>query len=162
MKPTFFATPAALRAWYEAHHADAPELWLGFHKVGTGKPSVTYQQALDEALCWGWIDGVRRGGKEDWAIRFLPRVRKANWSAQPASYQKPAAWWVVSAKKPETKARRLAQLVADSAQGRRVGRFIPPQEREPASSPRAPRAGRGTPGRRAAPRRARTRGRRTT
>ena len=188
----FFATQAALRRWYQGNHAKAPELWLGFHKVHTERPSVTYAQALDEALCFGWIDGVRKGGADSWGIRFLPRVRKANWSLvnirrakeliaeglmtaagqrafehrdeskagavhhgrrgaqldppsersmranarawafwtkQPPSYQKPAAWWIVSAKKPETKARRLEQLIADSALGRRLRMLTPPAKR---------------------------------
>jgi uncharacterized protein YdeI (YjbR/CyaY-like superfamily) len=60
MKPTFFLTPAAFRAWLERHHAKAAELWVGFHKVGTGKPSITWPESVDEALCFGWTDG---GGK---------------------------------------------------------------------------------------------------
>jgi uncharacterized protein YdeI (YjbR/CyaY-like superfamily) len=192
-RPRYFQNQAKLRRWFQAHHASKKELWLGFHKVHTGRPSVTYRQALDEALCFGWIDGVRRGlGDEAWSIRFIPRVRKDNWSlvnirrakelilaghmsppglrafehrnedkagaahhgrrdaqldasseralrtdagawafwsAQPPSYQKPAAWWILTAKKPETKARRLAQLLADSARGRRLRMLTPPSKR---------------------------------
>lgn len=79
--PTFFPSPAELRAWFEANHEGAPELLLGFHKVGSGRPSVTYQEALDQALCFGWIDGVRRNIDADsYSIRFTPRKRKGNWS----------------------------------------------------------------------------------
>jgi uncharacterized protein YdeI (YjbR/CyaY-like superfamily) len=189
----YFEDQAALRRWFLAHHASSKGMWLGFHKVHTGTPSVTYREALDEALCFGWIDGVRSSlGQDAWTIRFLPRVRKDNWSLvnirrareliakglmkpsglrafehrnedkageahhgrrqakldpsseralradpqawtfwseQPPSYQKPAAWWILTAKKPETKARRLAQLVADSAQGRRLRMLTPPAKR---------------------------------
>ncbi|MGE5234059.1 MAG: YdeI/OmpD-associated family protein [Acidobacteriota bacterium] len=80
--PTFFATPADLRAWFEAHHEDTPELWVGFHKRATGKPSVTWPEAVDEALCFGWIDGVRKSlGEESYMIRFTPRRARSVWSA---------------------------------------------------------------------------------
>ena len=79
--PTFFPSPADLRAWYEANHEAAAELLLGFHKVGSGRPSVTYQEALDAALCFGWIDGIRRNiDAHSYSIRFTPRKRKGNWS----------------------------------------------------------------------------------
>jgi uncharacterized protein YdeI (YjbR/CyaY-like superfamily) len=60
MKPIFFPTPAHLRAWLAASHDKAGEVLVGFHKVGTGKPSITWPQSVDQALCFGWIDGVRR------------------------------------------------------------------------------------------------------
>ena len=60
MQPTFFASPAAFRAWLVRHHAARSELLVGFHKKASGRPSITYPEALDEALCFGWIDGVRR------------------------------------------------------------------------------------------------------
>jgi uncharacterized protein YdeI (YjbR/CyaY-like superfamily) len=79
--PTFFPAPAELRAWFEVNREAAPELLLGFHKVGSGRPSVTYQEALDAALCFGWIDGVRRNiDAHRYSIRFTPRKRKGNWS----------------------------------------------------------------------------------
>ena len=159
------------------------EQWVGFHKVGTGKTGITYSQALDEALCFGWIDGVRRGGHATWSIRFTPRQKGSIWSAvnskrieeliaegrvappglaayegrdrekqklysfenrekglapdyearfradtkawawfesMPRSYRHPAIWWVMSAKREETRARRLATLIADSAAGRKI------------------------------------------
>ena len=60
MRPRFFSTPWALREWLEAHHATTKELLVGFHKKGSGKPSITWPEAVDEALSFGWIDGVRR------------------------------------------------------------------------------------------------------
>ena len=82
MKPTFFATPAELRAWFEANHASAKELLVGFYKRGSGKPSITWPESVDEALCFGWIDGVRRSIDEDaYSIRFTPRKPTSIWSA---------------------------------------------------------------------------------
>jgi uncharacterized protein YdeI (YjbR/CyaY-like superfamily) len=178
----FFGTGEELRAWFVEHHADATELVLGFWKVGTGRPSVTWSEAVDEALCFGWIDGVRRRIDEaSYSIRFTPRRPGSNWSsinlakvealteqgrmtpaglaahagrtvrvpqysfeqqAEPAldplqqrqfrsvqqawtfferqapSYRKRAIWWVVSAKREETKVQRLAKLIALSGEGR--------------------------------------------
>jgi uncharacterized protein YdeI (YjbR/CyaY-like superfamily) len=182
-EPTFFKTPAAWRKWLEKNHASKTELLVGFHKVKSGNASITYQEALDEALCFGWIDGVRRGGESTYTIRFTPRRARSIWSAvnikriealkdegmmhasglaayetrdparqkkyshenrgaglsateertfrsnkkawenfsaMPPSYRRPATWWVVSAKKPETRERRLATLIEDSAAGRRI------------------------------------------
>jgi uncharacterized protein YdeI (YjbR/CyaY-like superfamily) len=184
VRPRFFATPGQLRAWFEQHHASHDELLVGYHKVGTGKRSVTWAESVDEALCFGWIDGVRRGLDDDrYTIRFTPRRARSIWSqknldryaeldaagrvrpagrrvfderdeartrqysfeqnearftreqtrtfranreawaffqAQPPSYRKPATWWVASAKKEETRSRRLATLIADSARGERI------------------------------------------
>jgi uncharacterized protein YdeI (YjbR/CyaY-like superfamily) len=182
-EPTFFKAPAAWRKWLEKNHAKKTELLVGFHKVKSGNPSITYQEALDEALCFGWIDGVRRGGETTYTIRFTPRRAQSIWSAvnikriealkddgkmhaaglatfetrdprrqkkyshenrdtrfsaeeeqklrsnkkaweifsaMPPSYRRPATWWVVSAKKPETRERRLATLIEDSAAGRKI------------------------------------------
>jgi uncharacterized protein YdeI (YjbR/CyaY-like superfamily) len=184
-RPTFFATPAAFRRWLEKNHAKAAELWVGFHKKGSGRPSLTWPESVDEALCFGWIDGVRyRVDEASYKIRFTPRQAKSIWSnvnvkrvaelkklgrmmpaglkafekadpkrsgiyayeresaqldpalekrfradakawaffrAQPPGYQRLIAYWVVSAKQEETRLRRLARLIADSAAGRRVG-----------------------------------------
>ncbi|HWL85273.1 MAG TPA: YdeI/OmpD-associated family protein [Polyangiaceae bacterium] len=190
MKPTFFADPAAFRAWLEKHHASKTELLVGLYKRGAGKPSITWPQSVDEALCFGWIDGVRRSlGEEAYTIRFTPRRPTSVWStvnvarvaeltalgrmqpagmrafaartpektgvysfeqraplaltaaqektlrsnrkasaffdAQPPWYRRAAIHWVVSAKKDETRQRRLAQLIADSA----TGRTVPPLTR---------------------------------
>src|SRR5579871_3940968 len=187
MTPTFFPTPADLRQWFEANHATARELLVGFYKKGSGRPSITWPESVDEALCVGWIDGVRKSLDEhSYVIRFTPRKRSSVWSAvnvkrvgvlteqgrmrpagltafearqenksgiysyeqrqarlaepyegmlredaaaweffqaQPPSYRKAVGWWVVSAKKEETRLKRLAQLIEDSARGRRIPQF---------------------------------------
>ncbi len=181
----YFSTHAALRRWFAEHHATARELWVGFHKKGSGTPSVTYPEALDEALCVGWIDGVRkRVDDERYVIRFTPRKPGSYWSAvntrralalkkqglmtgaglaafeardpgrtmkysferaaaalppelerafranrkawsffeqQPPSYRRTLTWWVVSARKEETREARLDKLVRASASGKRLG-----------------------------------------
>lgn len=184
-EPAFFATPAELGAWLGEHHATATELWVGFHKKGSGLPSVTWPEAVDEALCVGWIDGVRkRIDEHSYEIRFTPRKPSSTWSAvniarvaeltalgrmhpaglaafarrtkansgiyayeqkdpaalepadeerfraEPAAweffqaqapwYRRAAIWRVVSAKRAPTRERRLAELIEDSAQGRRI------------------------------------------
>jgi uncharacterized protein YdeI (YjbR/CyaY-like superfamily) len=187
MEPTFFRSPADLRKWLEKHHATARELWVGFYKKGSGEPSITWPESVDEALCFGWIDGVRKGvDARSYKIRFSPRKTGSVWSAvnikrvavltgegrmrtaglkafearkenrsgiysyeqrraeleepyagilrknaaaraffeaQPPSYRKAAGWWVVSAKKEETRLKRLEQLIEDSASGRRIGQM---------------------------------------
>jgi uncharacterized protein YdeI (YjbR/CyaY-like superfamily) len=185
MEPTFFATPAEFRAWLERHHADRDELLVGFYKKGSGRPSITWPQSVDEALCFGWIDGVRRSlGEDAYTIRFTPRRARSIWSAvnvrrareliaegrmtpaglaafeargddrtavysyeqrraaaleagqearfravpeawewfqaRPPSYRRAAIHWVTSAKRPETRERRLQALIDDSAAGRPV------------------------------------------
>jgi uncharacterized protein YdeI (YjbR/CyaY-like superfamily) len=191
MKPRFFATPADFRAWLETHHETEKELVVGFHKKGTGKPSITWPQSVDEALCFGWIDGVRHSlDGTAYTIRFTPRRPRSIWSAvnvarvaeltkldrmrpaglrafaartpertgiyaferkeaakltkvqertlranrkaaaffdaQPPGYRKTAIHWVITAKQEETRERRLRQLVADSAAGRRIGPLTRP------------------------------------
>ena len=80
--PVFFASPAAFRAWLAAHAASASELIVGFHKVATGRPSLSWSESVDEALCFGWIDGVRRRiDEERYCIRFTPRRPGSIWSA---------------------------------------------------------------------------------
>jgi uncharacterized protein YdeI (YjbR/CyaY-like superfamily) len=81
-KAQFFPTPAAFGRWLKTHHAKQTELLVGFYKVGSGKPSITWPESVDEALCYGWIDGVRRSlGKEAYTIRFTPRRKGSVWSA---------------------------------------------------------------------------------
>jgi uncharacterized protein YdeI (YjbR/CyaY-like superfamily) len=188
---TFFAEPADWRAWLEENHDRVSELWVGFHKKATGRPSVTWPESVDEALCFGWIDGVRKSlGPDSYMIRFTPRKPRSTWSAvnikraqelaaegrmrpaglkafeartddrsaiyayeqrhaakldpeqerefranakawewfqsRPPSYRKTATWWVVSAKREETKARRLRTLIEDSAHGRTLRRLTRP------------------------------------
>ncbi|MBC8107641.1 MAG: YdeI/OmpD-associated family protein [Anaerolineae bacterium] len=80
--PRFFKTPAAFRRWLHSNHVKARELWVGFHKVGSGKPSITWPQSVDEALCVGWIDGIRkRCDEHSYVIRFTPRKSTSVWSA---------------------------------------------------------------------------------
>jgi uncharacterized protein YdeI (YjbR/CyaY-like superfamily) len=82
VKPTFFESPADFRAWLEQNHDSASELLLGLHKKSSGRPSITLREAQDEAICFGWIDGVARNIDESsWAIRFTPRRPGSVWSA---------------------------------------------------------------------------------
>src|SRR5437667_4394715 len=185
LKAVFFATPADYRSWLEDHHDKSAELWVGFYKISSGKPSMTWPEAVDEALCFGWIDGQRRGiDRMSYTIRFTPRKPGGIWSSvnikrikeltarglmrpagirafearnpeksgiysyeqrkaaefdaaderrfrankkawgffqkQPPSYRKAAIWWVVSAKKEETRVKRMSELIRDSAQNRTV------------------------------------------
>jgi uncharacterized protein YdeI (YjbR/CyaY-like superfamily) len=189
--PIFFSTPAELRHWFDTNHETAADLWLGSYKKATGKPSVTWSEAVDEALCVGWIDSVRYSlDGERSAQRFTPRRKGSNWSAvniakvqqltaqgrmrpaglvafeqrtenrsgvysyeerhlatlepdeeaefravprawawfesQAPSFRTTAVWWVTSAKRPETRARRLAMLIEDSAAGSRPRPLAPP------------------------------------
>ncbi len=79
----FFPDPAAFGAWLERNHASAEELWVGFWKRATGRPSLTWPESVDQALCHGWIDGVRRSlGEDSYAIRFTPRRPGSTWSAK--------------------------------------------------------------------------------
>ncbi|MEM6994902.1 MAG: YdeI/OmpD-associated family protein [Myxococcota bacterium] len=183
-RPTFFPAPADFRAWLEAHHATAEQLWVGYYKKATNKPSVTWEETVDEALCFGWIDGIRKSrGDKSYMIRFTPRSPKSVWSQrnidlvqrltaegrmkpaglaafafkdahsdsgyatanfdgalsdamvarfkqtagawefyqeQPPGYRKHTARWVTSAKREETRQRRLATLIDDSANRLRI------------------------------------------
>jgi uncharacterized protein YdeI (YjbR/CyaY-like superfamily) len=81
VRPTFFDSPAAFRAWLVEHHAEVPELWVGFYKKGSGRGGIGYQEAVDEALCFGWIDGVKRRVDEaSYMHRFTPRRKGSRWS----------------------------------------------------------------------------------
>ena len=191
MKPRFFPSPDSWHAWLEEYHDQHEELLVGFYKVGSGKPSITWPESVDEALCFGWIDGVRRSlSQTTYTIRFTPRRPTSIWSAinvarvaeltkrrrmrpaglyafaarrpertgiyaferkeiaklskeqekalranrkaaaffeaQPPGYRRTATHWVISAKRQETRARRLSQLIADSAAGRRIGPLTRP------------------------------------
>ena len=184
MKPTFFKTPGDFRAWLAKHHEREKELLVGFYKVESGKPSITWPQSVDEALSFGWIDGVRRRvDDETYTIRFTPRKATSIWSAvnmkrmaeliaegrvapaglaaferrdekrcevysyerktaafddatlvrfkkdgkawewfssQAPSYQRAATHWVTSAKRPETREKRLGTLIACSKKNERI------------------------------------------
>ena len=185
MKIKYFKSASGFRRWLEVNHARVSEIWVGFFKKDSGKTGLTYAEAVDEALCFGWIDGLKKRVDElSYTHRFTPRKPKSNWSRiniqhvgrlkkagrmtpaglkayaarepersgiysfenaprklaaaderrfkadeiaweffqqQPAGYQQTAIWWVVSAKKPDTRARRLGQLIAESGSGRRLG-----------------------------------------
>jgi uncharacterized protein YdeI (YjbR/CyaY-like superfamily) len=193
-EPIFFAGAEEFRAWLERDHETATECVVGFWKAHTGKPSMRWADAVREALCFGWIDGIRRSlGDESYTIRFTPRKTGSNWSRvnvghveeliregrmtpaglaafearrpertgvysfeqrhtagleraqeerfradakaweffekQPPSYRRTAIFWVVSAKREDTRARRLETLIADSAAGRRLAQLTPPAKR---------------------------------
>lgn len=184
MEPIFFATPAEWREWLAQNHDREKEVLVGFYKKASGKPSMTWPESVDAALCFGWIDGVRRSIEESsYSIRFTPRKPRSFWSnvnirrveeltalrlmhpaglkafeartgersgvysfeqkevrldahqqrefkaekaawkffeSQAPWYRRTATWWVNSAKREETKAKRLATLIADSAAGRTI------------------------------------------
>ena len=184
MEPKFFATLEHWRQWLAKNHASKQELIVGFYKRGSGIPSITWPESVDAALCFGWIDGVRRKIDENsYTIRFTPRKPRSTWSAvnirrvgelekqglmQPAGtkafeariesrsaiyafeqtkvefekaheeffranqaaweyfssrppwYRRTATWWVVSAKRPETRDKRLSTLMECSEQGRTI------------------------------------------
>lgn len=184
-KPKFFATPEKFREWLEKNHASVKELLIGFHKKSSGKKSITYAEALDEALCFGWIDGVKRSLNEtSYTQRFTPRRARSIWSlvnvkhverltkdgrmhaaglaayeqrdpkrtgiyafenaprelsaeyekefrkvkgaweyfqTYPPYLKKTVSFWVMSAKKEETRSARLRRLIECSAKGERIG-----------------------------------------
>lgn len=192
--PQFFASPADMRRWLEKNHAAADELWVGYYKVGSGRPSITWPESVDEALCYGWIDGIRKSiDTLSYKIRFTPRRPGSIWSdvnvkriaalsdagrmtapglaafarrkeeksgvysherpatelatsyldelqadakawsyfsSQAKSYQKAVIWWVMSAKREETRLRRLKQLISESQAGRRIAQFTSPVGRK--------------------------------
>ena len=83
MEPIFFRSAAEFRAWLERHHHTSTEVLVGYHRKGSGKPSMTWEESVDQALCFGWIDGVRRGiDDERYANRFTPRRPGSSWSAR--------------------------------------------------------------------------------
>jgi uncharacterized protein YdeI (YjbR/CyaY-like superfamily) len=193
MEPVFFGSGEEFRSWLERNHHTAKELQVGLFKKGARKAGITYDEAVDEALSFGWIDGVtHRIDDARYTIRFTPRTPKSNWSlkntrrvgelkklgrmhpsgskvfeerdrarsgqysfehraaklpaahekrfrsnrkawafweAQPPGYRNVAIWWVISAKKEETRARRLGSLIEHSARGKRVPQLVGPAPR---------------------------------
>ena len=177
----WFASPSELRDWLDAHHAIAPEKWVGMRPKAAGLPSVTWEDVVDEVLCVGWIDGIRKRADDGAVIRITPRRAGSNWSARnvarvaalraegrmreageaafaarrddrtaiysfdgnwaldeaaeaalkadptawatfdayPKGYRRLVTQWVMSAKRPETREKRLASLVAACARGER-------------------------------------------
>jgi uncharacterized protein YdeI (YjbR/CyaY-like superfamily) len=191
MRPTFFSSPEKFRQWLEQNHDHESELLVGFHKKSSGKKSITYAEALDEALCFGWIDGVRKNLDEtSYTIRFTPRKSRSIWSnvnvnhverlqkegrmhaagleayarrdpkrtgiyafeneprqLSPAyekifrqnkkawkffetmapSLKKVSIFWIMSAKKEETRLRRLKHVIENSEKGVKSGVLEPKQ-----------------------------------
>ena len=185
MRINYFKSASDFRQWLEAYHGSVRELWVGFFKKDSGKAGLTYAEAVDEALCFGWIDGLKKRVDElSYTHRFTLRKAKSNWSRiniqhverlkkagrmrpaglkayaarepersgiysfenaprrlaaadekqfkadeiaweffqrQPPGHRRIAIGWVISAKKPETRARRLGQLITESRNGRRLG-----------------------------------------
>lgn len=185
VKPIFFESPESFRAWLQKHHESERELWIGLYKKSSGRPSITWPEAVDVALCFGWIDGVRKSlGSHSYVIRFTPRKPRSIWSAvnirrvaeleaaglmhtagrkafesrsearsavysyerqlaaelpapfekqfrarkqawaffqqQPPSYRRTCIHWIISAKKEETRLKRLVTLIEDSTRERRL------------------------------------------
>jgi uncharacterized protein YdeI (YjbR/CyaY-like superfamily) len=188
LETRFFETPAEFRAWLEKNHSTALEIGVVLHSRASGKPTMTWSEAVDQALCFGWIDSVSRRHDETSRVqRFSPRKPKSNWSAvninkvaeltaqglmtragdaafarreearsaiysyenrhlaaldpereaqfraraaawkffsaQPAGYRQTLVYWVMNAKREDTRTRRLAKLIAESAAGRRLDRL---------------------------------------
>ncbi len=191
--PVFFANPSDFHEWFEKNHDKTSEIWVGFHKKGSGRRSITWPESVAEALCFGWIDSVRKSVSDSsYAMRFTKRTARSVWSAvnighakelirlgrmQPAGlkafeqrsddrsaiysyeqrqstklsgdfekrfrankkawdfflaqapwYQRVAAFWVLSAKREETKLKRLGKLIEDSENGRTIPPLTRPQK----------------------------------
>ncbi|MCB9064951.1 MAG: YdeI/OmpD-associated family protein [Chitinophagales bacterium] len=184
MEEKFFKTPKTFRSWLEKHHLKKQELWVMYYKKGTGKASITWPESVEQALCFGWIDGIRKSVDEEvYKIRFTPRKATSIWSSvnlktvnklideglmhdagleaynrrngaksgvysfeqdniqldskqeklfksnkvawnnfnvMAPSYKKGAIWWVVSAKREETRLKRLTELISDSENGLKI------------------------------------------
>lgn len=185
----YFRGGAAFRRWLQKHHGTTTEVWVGFYRKDSGRTGISYAEALDQALCFGWIDGIRKKvDDESYTNRFTPRKPKSTWSlvnirrvgeltalglmappgiaafetrdakrsgiysfenrpsslapalektfkarreawaffqAQPPGYRRTATWYVMSAVKDDTRRSRLARLIEDSSQGRRLGMLAP-------------------------------------
>jgi uncharacterized protein YdeI (YjbR/CyaY-like superfamily) len=193
-KPAFFPTPSDFRTWLEAHHDKLREQIVGFHKKSSGKPSITWPESVEVALCFGWIDGVRKSLDEtSYTIRFTPRKATSTWSSininlvrkltkqglmhprgleafaarnekksgiysyeqrknarfsreqekqfrdnkpawdffqsQAPSYKQLTTYWVITAKKEETKQKRISILIDHSQHQRKIPRLIPTKKK---------------------------------
>jgi uncharacterized protein YdeI (YjbR/CyaY-like superfamily) len=140
MEPTFFATPAEFRAWLEVHHESAAELLVGFHKKASGRPSITWPQSVDQALCFGWIDGVRRSlGPDAYTIRFTPRKPRSFWSTVNVKRAQELieAGLMAPAGVRAYEARAGERSGAYSYENREAARLDPEQEREFRARPEA-------------------------
>jgi uncharacterized protein YdeI (YjbR/CyaY-like superfamily) len=183
-EPLFFTSQTAFRNWLKVHHQTKVELWVGFYKRDSGRPSITWPESVDEALCFGWIDGIRKSVDNlSYMIRFTPRRKSSVWStinirragvlteegrmraaglkafqarrenksgiysyeqrreqmeepyrsvleknktarifyqSQPTWYRKQIGWWIISAKKEETRQKRLQTLIESCTRGKRL------------------------------------------
>jgi uncharacterized protein YdeI (YjbR/CyaY-like superfamily) len=131
-KPRFFAGAHEFRAWLEEHHATASELVVGFHKKSTGRPSMTWTESVREALCFGWIDGIRRSlGDESYTIRFTPRKPTSNWSSRNVRHVEEliAEGRMTPAGLAAYGARRADRTAVYSFERRHSARLAPEQER---------------------------------
>jgi uncharacterized protein YdeI (YjbR/CyaY-like superfamily) len=190
MKLRFFRSASDFRDWFTLNHDKVQELWVGFYKKMSGKAGISYQEAVDEALCFGWIDGLKKAVDDvSYTHRFTPRKRRSFWSAvnikravelkrlgrmmppglkafagrdeqkamqylyerstcqfggayekqfrrnakawkffqaQPPGYRRTATWWAISAKREETRTRRLSTLIETSERGRRLPMLVSP------------------------------------
>ncbi|MGA3055284.1 MAG: YdeI/OmpD-associated family protein [Candidatus Korobacteraceae bacterium] len=195
MKIAFFQSASDFREWLASNHGKAHEAWVGFYKKNSGKGGISYQEAVDEALCFGWIDGLKKAVDDvSYTHRFTPRKPKSFWSAvnikriaelkrrgrmtapglkafagrdeqkarqysyerstcklegahekqfrgqekaweffqaQPPGYRRTATWWVISAKREETRGKRLAKLIETSEQGRRLDMLVSQSKKKP-------------------------------
>lgn len=179
VNPIFFKSPSELRNWFKQNHSSADELWIGYYKKNTGRPSITRQESVNEALCFGWIDNLGKNIDEiSYKVRFTPRKKGSKWSAvnikranelikeglmqktgllafearkehtyvrrqgeldetfngifkknkdawkffqsMPPYYRRTVSWWVISAKKEETRLKRLQKLIDCSAYGKKI------------------------------------------
>ena len=194
MKISFFQSASDFREWLAANHDKVHELWVGFYRRKSDKAGISYQEAVDEALCFGWIDGVKKRVDDvSYTHRFTPRKLKSFWSAvnikrvgelkrlgqmtapglkafagrdeqkamqysyerstcklegahekqfrgnakaweffqaQPPGYRRTATWWVISAKREETRGKRLATLIETSQHGRRLDMLVPQSKKK--------------------------------
>ena len=197
MKITFFRSASVFRDWLASNHHKVQELWVGFYKKKSGKDGISYPEAVDEALCFGWIDGIKKAVDDvSYTHRFTPRKPKSIWSAvniervgelkrlgrmtapglkafagrdeqkamqysyersacklegayekqfreiakaweffqaQPPGYRRTATWWVISAKREETRAKRLTTLMETSERGHRLD-MLGPQTKKKSGS----------------------------
>jgi uncharacterized protein YdeI (YjbR/CyaY-like superfamily) len=195
MKIKFFQSASDFRKWLASNHGKVRELWAGFYKKKSGKVGISYPEAVDEALCFGWIDGLKKAVDDvSYTHRFTPRRLKSFWSAvnikrvgelkrvgrmmppglkafagrdeqkamqysyerstcklegeyekrfrenlaaweffqaQPPGYRRTATWWVISAKREETRDKRLAKLIETSEQGRRLDMLVSQSKKKP-------------------------------
>ena len=130
-EPRFFPTSAEFRTWLEKHQGTEPELLVGFHRAASRRPSMSWADAVDEALCFGWIDGVRRGLDDasfeidlDARLRADPGAHEF-FMALPPGHRKQVVAWVTQAKRDETRVKRLTRVADASAAGRRIDLLNP-------------------------------------